>query len=92
MAFLRAPLQRLGDLEAALGRYPMPAHTDGPSTKQFKPLTLRGNVELSRLSEPRVSRIMGRGARHAATGECIAWGIPFRVRKALLAKDKPITV
>lgn len=38
----------------------MPATGDGPSTKQFKPLTLRGNADLARLRRSAVAP--GRGA------------------------------
>ena len=65
---------------------------DGPSTAQFKPLALRGNVEFSRLARSGVSRQMGEQVKHAPRGNCTGWGIPFRISKPVLIRDEPVTV
>ena len=70
----------------------MPAAKDGPSTKQFKPLTLRGNADLARLRRRGVSEEMAARAPRAPRGACVGWGIPFKVGKVVLLTDKPVTV
>ena len=70
----------------------MPATRDGPSTKQFKPLTLRGNADLARLRRRGVSKEMAAQAARAPRGTCVAWGIPFKVGKVVLLTDRPVTV
>ncbi|HUT61733.1 MAG TPA: CehA/McbA family metallohydrolase [Phycisphaerae bacterium] len=69
----------------------MPASIDGPNTDLFKPLALRGNIQLPRLGRG-VSKQMRASVKHAPTGRCVCWGIPFRIGKVLLARDKPVTI
>ena len=70
----------------------MPGMKDGPSTGQFKALALRGNVELSCLRRCGISKVMAAQVKHAPVGSCTAWGIPFRLGKAVLVKDKAVSV
>ncbi len=65
---------------------------DGPSTAQFKPLTLRGKVDLSNLRGTGVSRRMAEQAKHAPRGSCTGWGIPFRISRPVLIRSEPVTV
>ena len=70
----------------------MPPVKDGPSTKQFKPLTLRGNRELSRLKRAGLTNSMTGALGRAPSGSCVSFGIPFKVGKVVLARDKPVEV
>ena len=69
----------------------MPATKDGPATKLFKPLTLRGNIELARVRTGLSKGLLER-VKFAPSGNCVARGVPLKIGKALLAKDKPVTV
>ena len=70
----------------------MPSMKDGPSSGNFRPLTLRGNKELSQLRGAGVSKTMADNAGRAHSGSCVAWGIPFKVGKVVLVKNRPVTV
>ncbi len=70
----------------------MPSLRDGPHSPQFAPVPLRGNVELSALGRAGVSPEMVRHSRHAPAGAAVAWGIPFRIGRAVLVGDEPVTV
>ncbi len=70
----------------------MPAVQDGPSTRQLKPLTLRGNKSLSQLRRAGISSQMAERVADAPSGDCVAWGIPLKIGKVALATDKPVTV
>ena len=69
----------------------MPSVKDGPSSRLFVPLVVRGNVALADLAEIGVSDQMLEAAKHAPSGLCVCWGIPFRVGRLLVATDKPVT-
>ena len=70
----------------------MPSRKDGPSSPLFAPVSLRGNVALSQLRRAGVSREMAGKSKHAPTGLSVARGIPFRIGRAVVVKDKPIAV
>jgi len=70
----------------------MPTTLDGPATSAFTPLSFRGNLSLAQLAEAGCSEQMSANAAHAPTGACVAWGIPFEVKRPLLIQDKPVTV
>jgi len=59
----------------------MPPVKDGPSTKQFKPLTLRGNRDLSQLRRASLTGTMTDALGRAPSGSCVSFGIPFKVGK-----------
>ena len=65
---------------------------DGPCTDQFRPLNLRGTVDLGRLTGTRVSRQMATLGAHAPRGAFVAWGLPFKIAKAVVVTDSPVTV
>ena len=69
----------------------MPSVTDGPRTSLFAPVALRGKVSLSKLAGL-VSDQMAAASEHAPTGDCVGWGIPFRVGKAIVVNEKPVVV
>ena len=70
----------------------MPAFKDGPSTPLFTPVPLKGNIPLQDLAQAKVSDAMQSCAPHAPTGACTGWGIPFRVRKAILLRNEVVSV
>lgn len=71
----------------------MPSAIDGPSTSLFAPVKLTGNLRLSDLPSSRaVSKEMRAAAEQAPTGNCVGWGIPFKIGRAVLLKDKPVSI
>ena len=71
----------------------MPSAIDGPSTSLFSPVRLRGNLRLSDLTSSRaVSKEMRAAAEQAPGGNCVAWGIPFTIGRAIVLKDKPVSI
>ena len=69
----------------------MGASLDGPASCLFKPVPLRGTVRVADLPRAGVSEQMTAALAQAPTGRCIAWGIPFRLGRAvLLLRDAPI--
>jgi len=70
----------------------MPTLKDGPASLLFRPVRFRGRVKLSRLPRAGVSRRMADSISLAPAGECVAWGIPFKINSVVLVKDRPITV
>ena len=70
----------------------MPVMKDGPSTDGFKGLTLKGNVEFARLGRSGISKQMATNIKHAPQGNCVAWGLPFKVNRPVLIRKDPVTV
>lgn len=70
----------------------MPTTVDGPASSAFAPVPLRGNTSFARLAEAGVSPMMAEAAQHAPEGECVCWGLPFRVSRPVLVASKPVTV
>ena len=70
----------------------MPPFADGPASPLFTPLSVRGNVSFARLPAAGVSKPLAEAAHRAATGSCVSYGIPFTIRRAVLVKDKPVSV
>ena len=71
----------------------MPKAVDGPTTSRFTPISLKGNLKLPNLQTSRaVSKQMREAAKHAPSGACVGWGIPFRIGRAVLLKREPVTV
>ena len=68
----------------------MSSSIDGPATSRFSPVTLRGNVGLDSLGDAGVSKEMAAAAKHAPTGSCVGWGIPFRIARPVLLRDRPV--
>jgi hypothetical protein len=65
---------------------------DGPASPLFEALPFRGNTTLDALAGADVSAAMRAAAGEAPKGPCTGWGIPFRVRKPLLVKSRPVSV
>jgi hypothetical protein len=71
----------------------MDPSVDGPSSSLFEPIPIRGNTPLDALaSAPALSEQMRAEAQHAPSGDCVSWGIPFRVRRVAIAGDRPVAL
>ena len=71
----------------------MPRSVDGPSTSHFTPISFKGNVNPLDLQTTRgVSREMRDAAKHAPTGACVGWGIPFRIGRAIVLRKEPVAI
>ena len=66
---------------------------DGPFSPLFTPVAFKGNVTVKGLSRAKaLSELMRENAGHAPTGPCTCWGIPFDIKRAVLAADKPVAI
>jgi hypothetical protein len=64
---------------------------DGPSSPDFKPVALQGNVSFSGLAKESLSEDMRKAVTEAPRGLGASWGIPFNVQDPILLKDQPWT-
>jgi hypothetical protein len=64
---------------------------DGPQSPLFTALPLKGNATLKELAKREVSKTLSEGSVHAPRGSGTGWGIPFDVRRIVLAGKKPVT-
>lgn len=69
----------------------MPSVHDGPCSPHFRPVPLKGNVTLKQLARATVSDKMKEFARHAPSGRCTAWGLPFQIDRVILLQDAPVS-
>ena len=67
----------------------MTSFRDGPSSTNFRPLPIRGDVSVAALAQNGVSEEMAAAAEHAPTGDCVSWGIPFHIEDVLLLAKEP---
>jgi len=65
---------------------------DGPRSTLFSPVSIKGNAKLNNLSDYGVSDAMVDASEHAPRGDCVAWGIPFRVGDVILPVDDAVSV
>ena len=66
---------------------------DGPASRLFTPLELKGNLSIQALCRSKsLSKAMRENSVHAPSGPCTCWGIPFEVGKALVAANEPVTI
>jgi hypothetical protein len=70
----------------------MPAIEEGPAAELFASVTLRGNTAFDILAGAGVSEQMARAAAQAPTGRCALWGLPFRVGRPVLLRDRAVRV
>ncbi len=70
----------------------MASQHDGPASPLFEPVLFRGTTSFSALATTAVSSGFKSSLRAAATGPCTGWGIPFQVRRPLVASGEPATV
>ncbi len=71
---------------------PVSKWQDGPASSLFTPIEIDGNIDLDALTVDQASPGMLAVTEHAHRGDSVAWGIPFRVRKALLVRDEAVAV
>jgi hypothetical protein len=65
---------------------------DGPASKWFSPLPLSTGLRLEDLPAGAVSDRMARAAGQAPRGDCVAWGIPFRIGDVVLVNEQPASL
>jgi len=65
---------------------------DGPASPLFEPIPFEGTASFKALANAEVSPTLRASAGQAPRGACTGWGIPFQVKKPVLAKDDPISV
>jgi len=66
------------------------AATDGPSSDLFTPVPLRGNTTLEGLKKADLSETLRESVEYAPFGDCVCWGIPFRVGSVVLVHGSPV--
>ena len=59
---------------------------DGPASRHFAPVPVRGTHRRDELKGRAFSKEMREAAAHAPHGRCVAWGIAFEVRKLLVVR------
>ncbi len=69
----------------------MPSIQEGPGSRLFRTVRLRGNIAFEALETAGVSAAMRGHVDHAPTGSCVLWGIPFDVRRPILLREKPVS-
>jgi len=71
----------------------MVAMKDGPSSSNFYTIPLKGNINLGEIAEHKgISETMIKAVTHVPSGECVAWGIPFKIDDVVLIDDHPVTI
>ena len=69
----------------------MSALKDGPVSPLFSPVGFDGSHTLPRLAKAGISPQMAEALKHAPTGACVSWGVPFDVRKVVLVREQLVT-
>ncbi len=67
-----------------------PKGCDGPASPLFTPIPISGGIRLADLPKSNLSQVLRDRVIHAPTGNCVCWGIPFRVDKVFLAQNAPL--
>jgi len=77
----------------------MSAIHDGPCSPHFKPLSFKGNAELSTLAATNtMAASLGLSGEtcaaleHAPRGTCVSWGIPFEIGEVVILSDRPVSI
>lgn len=71
---------------------------DGPRSPHFQPLTFEGNGDLTMLVAESanerfgISDEMSAALEHAPGGDCVCWGVPFEIGKAVILSDHPVSI
>ncbi len=74
---------------AALAQSAAPVQ-DGPASPGFRPVPLKGNINMEDLAEAGPSEIMAAAIPKAPRGSCVSWGVPFKIDRPVLLKDQPV--
>jgi len=64
---------------------------DGPRSKGFSPLPLRGSSDFEALESLEVSDAMKKAIGEAPRGQITCWGLPFQVQRPLVLKNETLT-
>ena len=64
---------------------------DGPASPGFSPVPLEGNTSMEELAQAGLSEQMTMAVPRAPRGACVAWGIPFKIDRPVVLKDRPVT-
>ncbi len=70
----------------------MPVIKDGPRSSLFEPVAMEGNVDLAAVAGLNISERMKAAAQYAPNGNCVCWGIPFRIGQVVALASDPVTV
>ncbi len=73
-----------------MGEVGLHRSVDGPASAAFSPVPLPGTMGLPDLASARLSRALRERLAWAPSGECVGWGIPFRIGKVVLVQDSPV--
>ncbi|MDX1286217.1 MAG: hypothetical protein R3182_14455, partial [Draconibacterium sp.] len=57
---------------------------DGPASSLFKPVSLKGNINIADLAKAEVSKYMSEDMDYIPKGDGIAWGIPFKISEKII--------
>jgi hypothetical protein len=60
---------------------------DGPASSNFSPVPLTGNAAFEELGSAGLSQAMTDALAQAPGGDCVAWGIPFRIGRPILLRQ-----
>lgn len=60
---------------------------DGPASSNFSPIPLKGNAAFEELGGAGLSQTMTEALAQAPGGDCVAWGILFRIGRPILLRQ-----
>ncbi len=63
---------------------------DGPPSSLFSPIPLKGNFAPQELELSDLSETLRKNIKHAPSGQCVSWGIPFTIDKLAVARKGPL--
>ncbi len=66
--------------------------SDGPRSRLFTPIVLPGNAGLKGLGQSDLSQTLRDRLKFAPEGDCVCWGIPFRVDRVVLIGQEPVSL
>jgi hypothetical protein len=70
----------------------MASQNDGPASPYFSPVRVASKTTFSALAKLGVSASMQRAIEAAPRGVCTGWGIPFAIKRPLVARDHAVTI
>jgi len=76
---------------AAAAPAALPAGQDGPKAPNFSPVPIKGNTVFEDLARSGVSEDMQKVVARAPRGDCVSWGIPFRIDRLIVLRDRVVS-
>ncbi len=64
--------------------------SDGPASPLFKPIEMPGQIRIAELAGAALSQELRDNIRHAPSGNCVCWGIPFHIGRIVLSQGKAV--